>query len=413
VRKIGNVLVLITFLAAIALTGCSSGGGADAKDNTVAATVNGRNVMLGEVERGVSQQTGGKQSQLSQLELAQARLQVLGNLIQREVLFQRAEREKLLPTEDEITGVINQQKTQSGMTSEDFDKGLKEQNITMETLREEARKDLAITKLQDKYSGKISISDKEVEDFYTNNRQQFVNARGVALAMIMVDPADNSSQGIQNDAKSDAEAKLKIDNIYQQLQGKADFATVARAKSEDINTLARGGDVGFASEDDLKNNGFPAELVSNMFGAMQVGDYTQPVKFNSGKWYIFKLAEKRLQTENLTLESPGVRQQITQGLIKQRKQILDAALLEVAINEAKIVNNLAASMLNNPGNLGLRPAAQGTSPAPASGSQAPASQQTASPATSISPTSAKTGPSPSAKNGGSTSGPKPGSSPKS
>jgi len=46
--------------------------------------------------------------------LAQARLQVLGNLIQREVLFQRAEREKLLPTEDEITGVINQQKTQSG-----------------------------------------------------------------------------------------------------------------------------------------------------------------------------------------------------------------------------------------------------------------------------------------------------------
>ena len=412
-RKIGNVLVLITFLAAIALTGCSSGGGADAKDNTVAATVNGRNVMLGEVERGVSQQTGGKQSQLSQLELAQARLQVLGNLIQREVLFQRAEREKLLPTEDEITGVINQQKTQSGMTSEDFDKGLKEQNITMETLREEARKDLAITKLQDKYSGKISISDKEVEDFYNNNRQQFVNARGVALAMIMVDPADNSSQGIQNDAKSDAEAKLKIDNIYQQLQGKADFATVARAKSEDINTLARGGDVGFASEDDLKNNGFPAELVSNMFGAMQVGDYTQPVKFNSGKWYIFKLAEKRLQTENLTLESPGVRQQITQGLIKQRKQILDAALLEVAINEAKIVNNLAASMLNNPGNLGLRPAAQGTSPAPASSSQTAAPQQTASPATSISPTSAKTGPSPSAKNGGSTSGPKPGSSPKS
>jgi len=418
VRKIGNVLVLITFLlitflAAIGLTGCSSGGGADAKDNTVAATVNGRNVMLGEVERGVSQQTGGKQSQLSQLELAQARLQVLGNLIQREVLFQRAEREKLLPTEDEITGVINQQKTQSGMTSEDFDKGLKEQNITMETLREEARKDLAITKLQDKYSGKISISDKEVEDFYNNNRQQFVNARGVALAMIMVDPADNSSQGIQNDAKSDAEAKLKIDNIYQQLQGKADFATVARAKSEDITTLARGGDVGFASEEDLKNNGFPADLVASMFGSMQVGDYTQPVKFNSGKWYIFKLAEKRLQTENLTLESPGVRQQITQGLIKQRKQILDAALLEVAINEAKIVNNLAASMLNNPGNLGLRPAAQGTSPAPASSSQPPASQQTGSPAISISPTSAKPGPSPSAKTGGSTSGAKPGSLPKS
>ena len=91
---------------------------------------------------------------------------------------------------------------------------------------------------------------------------------------------------------------------------------------------------------------------------MQVGDYTQPTICSSGKWYIFKLAEKRLQTENLTLESPGVRQQITQGLTNQRKQILNAALLETAINEAKIVNNLAANMLNNPSNLGLRPAAE-------------------------------------------------------
>ena len=143
----------------------------------------------------LTQQTGGNKRSSHSLELAQARLQVLSNLIQREVLFQRAEREKLLPTEDEIDGAINTQKQQSGMTSEDFEKSLKEQNMSMETLREEARKDLAISKLQDKYSGKISISDKEVEDFYANNRQQFVNARGVALAMIMVDPADNSSAG--------------------------------------------------------------------------------------------------------------------------------------------------------------------------------------------------------------------------
>lgn len=375
-RKLAKVFVLTISLAAVGLglTGCSAGGGVDAKDNTIAATVNGRNIMLKEVERALNQQAGPRITQLSPLELAQARLQVLGNLIQREVLFQRAEREKLLPTEDEIDGVINQQKTQSGMTSEDFEKGLKEQNLSMDTLREEARKDLAINKLQDKYSGKVSISDKEVEEFYITNRQQFVNARGIALAMIMVDPADNSGQGITDDAKNEADAKLKIDNIYQRLQGKADFATVARAKSEDINTLVRGGDVGFATEDDLKNNSFPPELVARFFGPMQVGDYTEPVRFNSGKWYIFKLAEKRLQTENLTLESPGVRQQITQGLTKSRKDILNAALLEVAMNEAKIINNLAANMLNNPGNLGLRPAGSVAPSAPAA-TQAPSTQQ--------------------------------------
>ena len=390
-HKSAKLVTTITLLALISLisNACNSGGGPDAKDSMVAASVNGKNIMLAEVERGISQQSSGKQSQLSQLELAQARLQVLDSLIQREVLFQRAEREKLLPTEEQITSAINQQKQQSGMTDEDFQKSLSQQNVTMETLREEARKDVAIKNLQEKYSGKISISDKEVEDFYNNNRQRFVNSRGVALAMIVADPTDNSGQGIaQNDAKNDAEAKLKIDNIYQQLKGGADFATVARAKSEDANTLTRGGDVGFATEDDLKQNGFPPELVSRFFGSMQVGDLTEPVRFNSGKWYIFKLEEKRLQTENLTLESPGVRQQITQALVNQRKEILNAALLEVAMYEAKIVNNLASNMLSNPSNLGLRPASPGAVGSPAASPQTAASpQQASSPAGNASPKS--------------------------
>ena len=99
---------------------------------------------------------------------------MLGSLIQREVLFQRADREKLLPTEDEITTIINQQKQQSGMTDDDFLKSLAAQNMSMETLREEARKDIAIKKLQDKYNSKITVNDKEVEDFYNGNRERFV-----------------------------------------------------------------------------------------------------------------------------------------------------------------------------------------------------------------------------------------------
>jgi peptidyl-prolyl cis-trans isomerase SurA len=372
-------LVVLMLTSSSLLSGCGSGS-SEAKDNMVAATVNGRNIMLKDVERVVNQQAGGKAAELSQLQVAQARLTVLDGLIKREVLVQRAEREKVLPSETDIDGAISTQKQQSGMTSEDFEKSLKQQNLSMETLREEARKDLAISRLQDKYSGKINISDREVEEFYNNNRQQFVNARGVALAMILVDPVDNSAQGIPDDAKNDADAKLKIDNIYQQLQGKADFATVARAKSEDINSLRAGGDIGFATEEDLKGNGFPPEVVSSFFGSMQVGDYTQPTRFASGKWYIFKLAERRLQNENLTLESPGVRQQIAQGLTNQRKQILNAALLETAINEARIVNNLAANMLNNPGNLGLRPASPAAAGSQPSSTQAPAAQPSSSPA---------------------------------
>lgn len=369
-----KVLIGICLLAAgLVMSGCASSG-SEAKDSTVAATVNGRNIMLSEVERQVSQQAGGNTSSLNQLQMAQARLQVLDSLIQREVLYQRAEREKVLPTDAQIDNAIALQKQNSGMTSEDFDKRLKAQNLSMDTLREDARKELAIAALQDKYNGKININDREVEEYYNTNRQLFKSERGVALAMIVVDPADNSNTGITDDAKNEADAKLKIDNIYQQLQGKADFATVARAKSEEANSLRMGGDVGFATELDLRNNNFPPDLISQFLGPMQVGDYTQPVRFgSSGKWYIFKLAEKRLTTENLTLESPGIRQQITQGLTNQRKQILNTALLETAMNEARIVNHLAANMLTNPSNLGLRPAAEGAAPAPTtSPTQSPA-----------------------------------------
>ena len=142
----------------------------------------------------VNQQAGGNTSSFNQLQMAQARLAVLESLIQREVLFQRAEKEKVLPTEAQIDGAIATQKQNSGMTAEAFEKGLKEQNLSMETLRDEARKELAIAALQDKYSGKIDISDREVEEFYNSNRDRFKSERGVALAMIVVDPQDNSSR---------------------------------------------------------------------------------------------------------------------------------------------------------------------------------------------------------------------------
>jgi len=372
-------------LGALIIAACSSG--TEAPSNTVAATVNGKKIMLAEVERLINQQAQGKQSQFSAHDLAQARLQILDKLIQREVLFQRAEQEKLLPTEDQITTAINQQKQQAAMTDEEFARQLKQQNMTMEALREDAKKDLAINSLQDKYAGKVTISDREVEDYYNANKTKFVNERGVSLAVIIVDPADNTAQGITNDAKGDSEAKAKADSIYQQLKsGPADFATVARAKSEDPQSLLKGGDIGFFSEDGLKQAGLPREIIDQFMGPMAVGSITEPKLVNS-RWYIFKLQDKRLQTENLTLESQGpqgsVRQQIALELTNQRKEILNAALLTVALSEAKIVNNFAASMLSNPGSLGLRPA--GTEATKPAGTPAPSPSAASSPAAKAAP----------------------------
>ena len=386
-RNIAKIVLFVTSLSmlTVVLNGCSSAG--NQASAAVAATVNGRNILLSEIEQVINQQMGGKQTQLSTLQMAQARLQVLDTLIQKEVLLQRAEKENLKVTDDEVTQYISAAKRDRAMTEEQFQKQLQEQNQTLEGLREETRKLLAIQKLQAKYTGNIKISDREVEEYYLANKEAFTIGRGVELAAIVVDPRDNA---LKDDAKSEPEAKLKIENIYQQLKN-GDFAEVARARSEDTNSNIRGGDIGFATEDQLKENGFPAALIAQLFGPMEIGGYSAPVEFN-GKWYIFKLKRKQLATENRTLESPGVRPEITDVLRGQHQQVLNGALLEVAMAEAKIVNQLANNMLSNPGNLGLRPAAEGAAPGSTPSqapTQAPAQAPASSPAANSSPVSVK------------------------
>ena len=337
---------------------CRRGGADAAKD--VAATVNGKPISLSEVDRVISQQTNGQQATLSPLELAAARLQVLDDLIKQEVLYQRAEKEKLLPSDDEVTQAINAQKQQSGITADDYQRMLRESGQTEEGLRDVARRQIAIRKLMDRVGSKVDApTDKEVEDFYNSNRDRYVSARGVGLSMIVVDPQDN---GATDDAKNDADAKAKIDFIYQQLKSGRDFAEVAREKSEDPNTVARGGDVGFQTEDSLKQAGFPADLIAKLFSNdMKVGDYTAPTRGSDGRWEIFKLTARRLQSENLTLDNPEVRKDAADSIVSQRKQIVNAALLEVAMREAKIENKLAESMLTNANSLSsLRPAGAAT-----------------------------------------------------
>ena len=392
-----SLFILVASLAGVfAACDRSKAGGGNA-GTAVAASVNDKKIMLTEVDKILEQQAKSQQVQfadMSQLELAAGRLQVLDELIRREVLYQRAEKENLLPKDDEVAQAINEQKLQLG-TQEAFQRALKESGQTEDGMREIARRQLAIQKLLDRTSSKIEPpTDKEVEDFYNNNKARYVSARGVGLAAIIIDPADN---GASNDAKGDIEAKNKIDIINQRLKSGADFATVARAESEDAQSVPRGGDLGFFTEDQLKQSGFPQDLVSRLFGSMEVGKVTDPIQA-SGRWTIFKLTDRRLQSENLTLDNPEVRKDATESILNQRKQILNAAMLEVAIREAKITNTLAQDMLNSPTSLsslrpaGSRPAETGTPAASASpAASATPATAAASPAATSNTNAANTG----------------------
>ena len=357
--KFFTVAVLATFL--IILTGCpaaktsdKSGGATTGVDpNETAASVNGTAIRLEEVERAIKQQTQGQESKLSPLELTSVRLKVLEGLIQEEVLFQKAQKEQTIPTDDEISTELNKMKTGSSMSQEEFEKKMKDAGITEEILRTQLKKQLAITKLIDKVTGKVdSPSDKEIEGFYNGNKSAFVKKRGVKLAAIVVDPT-NSGQG--DTTTDEASTKLRVEEIFKKIQGGADFAALATEYSEDASKL-RKGDLGHITEEQLKQS-FSPQLANAFMGKeFQVGGVTPAVPLQ-GKFYIFKLQDKIEKDEDLTLESPNVRQDITDQLVNGRKQILQASYAAVALDEADIVNYLAQKVVNNPNELsGARPA---------------------------------------------------------
>jgi parvulin-like peptidyl-prolyl isomerase len=344
----------------LALTGCpgtSGTGGA----NEVAATVNGKAITMEEVERAVKQQAQGQESKLSPLELAAARLQVLEGLIQQEVMFQKAEKEATVPTDEEITAEYNKRRTSLGISAEQFDAKMKEIGETEASARLVIKKTLAIDKLVEKITGKIEPpKESEIADLFKGNPEMFVKKRGVRLAAIVIDPSDS---GAGDTTKDENQANLKINEILGKIrQGNADFAALAREYSEDPSKL-QNGEIGYLSEADLKKTFGDQNAAGFMNAGFTVGSITNPIGW-MGKIYIVKLQERNEKDENMTLESPNVRQQINQMLVDNRKQLLSSSYAAIAMNEAKIENFLAKKVVENPNELsGARPAGMNTPPA--------------------------------------------------
>lgn len=346
-------------LAAVILSGCGAGpgnsntatGGGD--PNETAATVNGKAIKLEEVERVIKQQGQGQEAKLSPLELAQARLQVLERLIQDEVLYQKAEKENTVPSDDEVKTEYNKMKTSSGKSEEEFLKGLQAANETEESLREKVKKQLAVKKLEDKITGKVDApKDSEIQAFYEGNKAAFVKKKGVKLAAIVIDPTDAGEGDL---TKNDADAVRVGNEIVKQLQQNPDsFSQLAREKSEDQSRL-QGGELGYIAEEELKQTFSPQVAATLMNPQTPIGNLS--IAQAQGKYFILKLQERSDKDEDVTLETPGVRQQVTDSLTNARKQLLVQAFAAVAMNEAKIVNYLAQKVIDNPNELtGARPA---------------------------------------------------------
>src|SRR3954470_6791380 len=148
VQKEWKIAAVCAFAAVLMACGGNSTGASEG--NETAAKVNGKVISMEEVDRGVKQQAQGQEARLSPLELAGARLQVLDTLIQQEVMFQKAEKEGTVPSEDDITVEINKQKTSSGKTADQISKEMEQQGLTEAALRNSMKKSIAIQRLVEK-----------------------------------------------------------------------------------------------------------------------------------------------------------------------------------------------------------------------------------------------------------------------
>ena len=349
---------LFVFLFSVAVIAGACGGSAPAGPNGVdpnatAATVNGKAITMEEVERAVKQQAQGQEGRMSQLELAGARLQVLQSLVEQEVMYQKAEKEAALPTDEEVTAEYNKRRTGSGLSQEQWDAKMKEVGETEASAKLAIKKGLAITKLTEKITGKIDApKDSEIEQFFNGNKTAFKNKRGAQLGAIVIDPRD---LGEGDTTKNEIEAQAKAREIGTRLLSGADFATVARENSEDQETKFKGGDWRYFSEEEMKQvfpQGFAEAIMQ-----LNSGDIVRQLIPFEGRYLILKVQRKQERDEDRTLESPGVRQEINEYLTNARKQILAASYQAIAMNEARIENNLAKRVVENPNELsGARPA---------------------------------------------------------
>ncbi len=319
----------------------------------VMASVNGRKIYRSEVDKYYSNQTAGSDQQPVGEQAVSLRLSILNELIETEILMQRAEKLGLLATDDEVDRKLNEIK--SPYTAEEFNKRLQDKKISVDDFKRDLRRSLTRDKVLNKeITSRINITDQDVTNYYNEHKAEFnlIEAQYHLAKIVVSGTANPQVHNLQNSkAQNDAEARKKIQMIENRLDSGDDFATLAMNYSEDAETSNNGGDLGMAPESALKNAD-PAtrDAVMNL----KPGQYTQvvpiinPATRQPGAYMIVKLIAKEPSGQR-DLNDPRVQQAIRQQLRDRREQLLKAAYYETLRDDAKITNYYADEVLKNLG----------------------------------------------------------------
>src|SRR5579862_4544434 len=334
-------LLCSAFCGTLSFTGCRSAASPD-----VAATVNGRPIYYTEVEKAYKGQYPTRVGGENEDQIQFHRLEILRQLIDNELMLQRAEKAGVLATDDKVNARLNEMK--APYTKEEFDKQLKTSGLTLEELKARIRRDESVKILINKdITSKINITDAEVANFYNANRGSFnFPEPQVHMAQIVVTPQpDPNVHNLKNDkAKNEEEAKRKIQTIEFRLKQGDDFAMMAQNYSEDPNTTPNGGDLGFIGEPSLDK---ASPELKRMVLSLQPGQMS-PIIHTQNGYQILKLISKEPAGQR-DLSDPRVQQSIRSELLGRKDELLKNAYYDMARNEAKVVNNLSKTIFADAG----------------------------------------------------------------
>jgi peptidyl-prolyl cis-trans isomerase C len=244
------------------------------------AIVNGTAIVESDLDRGMEgmlQRRARSGAPMDEAQLKTIRMDVLNNLINRELLNQESKKEKIAVTDAQVNDKLSKIKERFKSDAE-FKEMLTKMKLTEAQIKTQLKEDLAIQALIDKQVvEKINVTEKDAQAYYDTHPEAFKQPEQIKASHILVtvDP--------KADPAKKEEAQKKIESIQGKLKAGGDFAALAKELS-DCPSKEKGGDLGYFSKGQMVKPFEDAAL------ALKPGETSGIVETQFG-YHIIKLVE--------------------------------------------------------------------------------------------------------------------------
>ena len=193
--------------------------------------------------------------------------EVVSYMIDNEVVYQQAQKEKIKVTDDEVNQKYSQIEKMLD-TNQEYKKLLDDAGVDEDYLKETIKKDLAVQKYRENFEQDLKVTDKEVEKYYKEHKDEF-KEESVEAYHILVSTLNDNNKTVDDSKKE--ELKSKAESLLKEIKNGGDFEKIAKENSDDKSSGKKGGYLGYFTKDS-KNAQFTKEAfklekgqVSNVF----------------------------------------------------------------------------------------------------------------------------------------------------